>query len=275
MTVPVFESKLTRMPLLGFGTWPMRGAECQQAVESALGLGYRHVDTAEMYGNEEAVGAALAAAGLPRGDLYLTTKVWNDKPKGAQIHRAAEESLKRLRQPYVDLLLIHWPSPELDLPDALRALAALREEGLARAVGVANFPLGLLRRAVEAGIAPLACLQVEHHVFLDQSRLVDYCQQQQMVLTSYTPVAKGEVLRDPTIAGIARKHGATPGQVALAWLFGMPGVAAIPKAASPERQRENLAAVDLKLDEEDRQALAALPKDRRMVNPSIAPDWES
>lgn len=275
MTIPLLESALTRMPALGFGTWPMRGTECQAAVESALGLGYRHVDTAEMYGNEEAVGAALATSGVPRGEIYLTTKVWNDKPKGAEIRRAAEASLERLRQPYVDLLLIHWPSPQLDLPDALQALARMREEGLARAVGVANFPLGLLRRAVEAKIAPLACLQVEHHVFLDQSRLLGYCREQGLVLTSYTPVAKGEVLKDQTIARIARKHGATPGQVALAWLFGMEGVAAIPKAASPERQRENLEAVKLRLDAEDRAALAALPKNRRMVDPEIAPDWES
>ncbi|SDB32402.1 aldo/keto reductase [Belnapia rosea] len=275
MTIPLLETALTRMPALGFGTWPMRGAECQAAVESALGLGYRHVDTAEMYGNEEAVGAALAGSGLPREEIYLTTKVWNDKPKGAEIRRAAEASLERLRQPYVDLLLIHWPSPQLDLPDALHALARLREEGLARAVGVANFPPGLLRQAVEAEIAPIACLQVEHHVYLDQSRLLDYCHRQDILLTSYTPVAKGEVLRDETILEIARKHGATPGQVALAWLLGMRGVAAIPKAASPERQRENLEAVRLNLDEADRLALAALPKDRRMVNPAIAPDWES
>jgi 2,5-diketo-D-gluconate reductase B len=275
MIVPVFESTLTRMPRLGFGTWPMRGAECERAVESALGLGYRHVDTAEMYGNEQAVGAALRASGLPREALYLTTKVWNDKPRGAEIRKAAEASLRRLGQSYVDLYLIHWPSPQLDLPDALRALARLREEGLARAVGVANFPLGLLRKAVEAGIAPIACLQVEHHVFLGQQRLLDYCQSQDIVLTSYTPVAKGEVLREAVIVGIAAKHRATPAQVALAYLLAMPGVAAIPKAAAPARQQENLEAVELKLDAEDLCALAALPKDRRLVDPDIAPDWES
>jgi 2,5-diketo-D-gluconate reductase B len=275
MIVPVFESTLTRMPRLGFGTWPMRGAECERAVESALEIGYRHVDTAEMYGNEQAVGAALRASGLPREALYLTTKVWNDKPRGAEIRRAAEASLRRLGQSYVDLYLVHWPSPQLDLPDALRALARLREEGLARAVGVANFPLGLLRKAVEAGIAPIACLQVEHHVFLGQRRLLDYCRSQDIVLTSYTPVAKGEVLRDAVILRIAARHGATPAQVALAYLLSMPGVAAIPKAAAPPRQRENLEAAKLELDAEDLSALAALPKDRRLVDPDIAPDWES
>ena len=274
-TIPVFESKLTRMPLLGFGTWPMRGAECQRAVESALALGYRHVDTAEMYGNEAEVGAALKACGLPREQIYLTTKVWCDKPKGEQIRRAAEDSLRRLGQPYLDLYLIHWPSPALDLPDALRALARLREEGLARAVGVANFPLGLLRRAVEAEIAPIACLQVEHHVFLGQARLLALCQAHGIVLTSYTPLAKGEVTRDPVVRRIAARHDATPGQVALAYLLAMPGVAAIPKAASPARQRENLVAAALRPDAEDIAALDALPKDRRLVDPDIAPDWEA
>jgi 2,5-diketo-D-gluconate reductase B len=193
----------------------------------------------------------------------------------AQIRRAAEDSLRRLGQPHVDLYLIHWPSPQLDLPDALRALARLREDGLARAVGVANFPPGLLRRAVEAEIAPIACLQVEHHVFLSQRRLVDDCRARGIVLTSYTPLAKGEVAQDPTIARIAAKHRATAGQVALAWLLAMPGVAAIPKAASPERQRENLDAVRLHLDAADLDALAALPKNRRLVDPDIAPDWDS
>jgi 2,5-diketo-D-gluconate reductase B len=275
MKVPVLESALTRMPSLGFGTWPMRCTECRQAVESALDLGYRHIDTAEMYGNEDAVGAALHASGLPRAELYLTTKIWNDKPKGNQIHRAAEESLQRLRQSYVDLLLIHWPSPALDLPDALRALARLREDGLARAVGMANFPPGLLRRAVEVELVPIACLQVEHHVFLGQRRLLDYCRQHDILLTSYTPVAKGTVLQDATIAGIAARHDATPAQVALAYLLAMPGVAAIPKAASPVRQRENLEAVRVVLDAGDLAALDALPKDRRLVDPDIAPDWDS
>ncbi len=273
MPVPVFESALTRMPRLGFGTWPMKGAECQAAVESAIGLGYRHIDTAEMYGNEEPVGAALNASGVKRSELYLTTKVWWDKPDGASFRRAFDACLKRLGQDYVDLLLVHWPSPQLDLPSVLKAQAAVRDAGLARAVGVANFPLGLLKRAVEAEIVPIAALQVEHHVYLDQQRLLDYVTPRQIVLTSYTPVAKGVVLEDKVIQGIAAKHGATPAQVALAYLLSKPGVAAIPKAQSPARQQENLDAVKLVLDAADQAALAALPKGNRMVSPGFAPDW--
>ena len=273
MTVPIFEGAHTRMPRLGFGTWPMRGAECRAAVESAIGLGYRHIDTAEMYGNEEPVGAALNACGVPRSELYLTTKVWWDKPDGASFRKAFDACLKRLGQDYVDLLLVHWPSPRLDLPSVLQAQAAIRDAGLAKAVGVANFPLGLLKRAVEAGIVPIAALQVEHHVYLDQQRLLDYVTPRGIVLTSYTPVAKGVVLEDEVIQGIARKHGATPAQVALAYLLSKPGVAAIPKAQSPARQQENLDAVKLMLDATDQAALAALPKGRRMVDPGFAPDW--
>jgi 2,5-diketo-D-gluconate reductase B len=279
MPVPVFESAQTRMPRLGLGTWPMLGGECRAAVENAIGLGYRHIDTAEMYGNEDAVGAAISACGVPRSEIYLTTKIWHyvhqqQTPQTAAAFRAAfDRGLARLRLDYVDLLMVHWPSPQMDLPMVLEGLALLREAGLAKAVGVANFPLGLVKRAVEAGIVPIAALQVEHHVYLDQQRLLDYVTSRDIVLTSYTPVAKGVVLEDLVIQGIARKHGATPAQVALAYLLAKPGVAAIPKAQSSARQQENLEAANLWLDAEDQKALAALPKGNRMVSPGFAPDW--
>jgi 2,5-diketo-D-gluconate reductase B len=275
MSVPVFESALTRMPRLGFGTWPMKGAECQAAVEGAIGLGYRHIDTAEMYGNEDVVGAAIAASGVARDALYLTTKVWWTHSTGEAFRRAFDACLARLRQPHVDLLLVHWPSTELDLLSVLRAQAAILAEGSARAVGVANFPLGLLRQAVEAEIAPVAALQVEHHVYLSQRRLLDYTQPRGIVLTSYTPVAKGMVAEDPVLRRIAARHGATAAQVALAYLLGLPGVAAIPKAASPARQRENLDAAALRLDPAEMAEIATLARGQRLVNPGFAPDWES
>jgi len=271
--VPILDAHGMRMPRLGLGTWPMKGAECQAAVESAISLGYRHIDTAEMYGNEDAVGAGLKASGLPRDQLFVTTKVWNDKPNGDAIRRAFDASLARLATPYVDLFLIHWPSPALDLPDALRTLAGLRAEGRAKSIGVSNFPPKLLQRAIDQG-AGLACLQVEFHVFLDQSKLLGITHAAGMGLTAYSPVAKGANLDIPVLRGIAGKHGATPAQVALAWLLAQPGVAMVPKAASRERQAENLAAAGLRLDADDMAAIAALPKDRRFVNPAgLAPDW--
>ena len=272
MDMPILEANGMRMPRIGLGTWPMKGAECQAAVESAIALGYRHIDTAEMYGNEDAVGAGIAATALPRGDVFLTTKIWWDKPKGDAIRRAFDASLARLATPYVDLLLIHWPSAELDLPDALAALAVIRSEGRARSIGVSNFPPKLLRRAIAEGVN-LACLQVEYHLLLDQSALLGICRAAGMGLTCYSPLAKGANLDLPAIAQVAAKHGATPAQVALAWLLAQDGVAMVPKAASPARQRENLGALSISLDAADLAALAALPKDRRFVNPAFAPDW--
>ena len=271
----MLETKLLRMPALGLGTWPMKGAECEAAVESALALGYRHLDTAEMYGNEEAVGAALARSGVPRAEIFLTTKVWFDKPDEASFHAAALRCLERLRQPHVDLLLVHWPSPAMDLPGILSALARLHRDGQARAVGVSNFPAGLLKRALDLDIAPLACLQVEHHAMLDQSRLLAITEPAGMVLTSYTPLGKGGVTEHPAIQAIARRHGATGAQVALAAILARGRVAAIPKAAGAGRQRENLGALALRLTAQDLAELRTLPGDRRFVNPDFAPDWNA
>jgi len=274
MNAPLLKTAHLTMPALGLGTWPLKGAECEAAVESALGLGYRHIDTAEMYGNEVEVGAAIGRSAVPRGEIFLTTKIWYDKPDGASFRAAFQQSLERLQQPYVDLLLIHWPSPALDLASVLTALAELHAEGLARAVGVSNFPSKLLRRALDLGIAPIACLQVEQHAMLGQQKLLDVTQPADIVTTSYTPLGKGEMLAHPVLTGIAARHGATPAQVALAWLLSKRLVAAIPKAAGPVRQAENLAAARLTLTDADLTAIAALPKQRRFVNPAFAPEWD-
>lgn len=274
MSMPLLTTPRLTMPALGLGTWPMKGRDCEAAVESALALGYRHIDTAEMYGNEDAVGAGIAASGIPREEIFLTTKIWHDKPDGPAFRAAFAASLDRLKQPHVDLLLVHWPSPALDLPSVLTALAELHAAGLARAVGVSNFPTALLRQALALDIAPIASLQVEQHVMLGQQALLDITQPAGIVMTSYSPLGKGEVLDHPVLRGIADRHGATPAQVALAWLFAKPLTAAVPKAQSPARQAENLAATRLVLSAEDLAALAALPKNRRFVNPSFAPDWD-
>jgi len=275
MTTPILTTPRMTMPALGLGTWTLRGAECEAAVESALGLGYRHIDTAEMYGNEEAVGAAVNASALPRGEIFLTTKIWQDKPDGTRFRAAFAQSLERLRQPYVDLLLIHWPSPELNLASVLTALAQIHAEGLARAVGVSNFPSALLKQALALDIAPIACLQVEQHAMLSQQKLLDITQPAGIVMTSYTPLGRGEVLEHPVLVEIGIRHGATPAQVALAWLLAKPLVAAVPKAASAARQADNLGAAEITLSAEDLAAIAALPKNRRFVNPGFAPVWDS
>jgi 2,5-diketo-D-gluconate reductase B len=264
-----------RMPALGLGTWPLLGAAGQRAVEGALALGYRHVDTAEMYGNEAEIGAALAASGVPRGAVFVTTKVWYDHLTPAGIRAACEASLKRLRLDHADLYLIHWPNPEMDLAACLGAMRRLKEAGLARAVGVSNFPPGLLRRALSIEPEAVSCLQVEHHIHLSQARLLEITRPHGIPLVSYAPTAKGRAEDDPVMRRIAAAHGCTPTQAALAWLLGQDLVAAIPKAASEAHQRANLAAPAIRLDAADRAAIDALPKDRRLVDPGFAPDWNA
>lgn len=262
------------LPRLGLGTFRMQGDACRAAVESALSLGYRHIDTAEMYSNEEAIGAAIAAARLSRKDLHVTTKVWHENLAPDAIRRALDASLKKLRLEHVDLYLVHWPSRTMNLPAIFETLMKLKEEGRTRAVGVANFTTALLKIVVEEIGAPIACNQIEYHVLLDQSKVIDYLAARSIPLVAYCPLAQGRVASDETLIAIARKHNASAAQVALKWLLDQPGVAAIPKASRPETQQANLDAVKLVLDAEDRKRIAALPRDRRCVNPGFAPTWD-
>ena len=262
------------MPKLGLGTFRMQGDACRDAVESALSLGYRHIDTAEMYGNEEAIGAAIAASRVPRGELHVTTKVWYENLAPDAIRRAFDASLKKLRLDHIDLYLVHWPSRSMNLPAVLETMLRLKEEGRTRAIGVANFTTALLKVAVEEVRAPIACNQVEYHVMLDQSKLKRYLAERKIPLVAYCPLAQGRVASDETLAEIGRKHGSSAAQVALKWLLDQDGVAAIPKASRAESQKANLDALKVTLDDEDRKAIAALPKDRRCVSPGFGPDWD-
>jgi 2,5-diketo-D-gluconate reductase B len=262
------------LPRLGLGTFRMQGEVCRAAVECALGLGYRHIDTAEMYGNEDAIGAAIAASGVARGDLHVTTKVWNENLAPEAIRRAFDVSLKKLRLDHVDLYLVHWPAKNMNLPAIFDTLLKLKQEGRTRAIGVANFNIALLKTVVEQIRAPIACNQVEYHVMLDQTPLRKYLAAKSIPLVAYCPLAQGRAASDPTLAAIGRKHGASAAQVALKWLLDQDGVAAIPKASRSESQKANLDSLKLTLDDADRNAIAALPKDKRCVNPGFAPAWD-
>ena len=258
-----------RLPRLGLGTFRLQGDGCRAAVESALGLGYRHIDTAEMYGNEDPIGAAIAASGVARNDLHVTTKVWNENLAPDAIRRAFDASLKKLRLDHVDLYLVHWPAKGMKLPAMFETLMKLKEEGRTRAIGVANFNIALLKTVVEEIKAPIACNQVEYHVMLDQTPLRKYLAAKSIPLVAYCPLAQGRAASDETLMAIGRKHGASAAQVALKWLLDQDGVAAIPKASRAESQKANLDAQHIGLDDEDMKAIAALPKNRRCVNPGF------
>src|SRR3954463_6430169 len=262
------------MPKLGLGTFRMQGDACRAAVESALSIGYRHIDTAEMYGNEESIGAAIAAARLPRGELHVTTKVWHENLSPDAIRRAFDASLKKLRLDHVDLYLVHWPSNAASWGAVFETLMKLKEERRTRAIGVANFTTALLKIAVEDIKAPIACNQIEYHAMLDQSKVLAYLNAKSIPLVAYCPLAQGRAASDPVLAEIGARHNATAAQVALKWLLDQDGVAAIPKASRRESQQANLDALKITLDDADRNQIAALPKDRRCVNPGFAPAWD-
>lgn len=266
------ETGLT-LPKLGLGTYQMHGSACQSAVESALALGYRHIDTGQMYGNEAAVGAGIAASAVPRSEIFLTGKVCHALTTPDEARDLLDASLEHLQTDYLDLCLLHWPRAELDIPGVLEMLMQARNSGKTRRIGVANFTLPLLRHAVAEVGAPLFCNQVEYHVLLDQTPLLNWLRAHDMMLVAHVPLARGRLVDDPTLAAIAARYGATAAQVALKWLLDQDGVAAIPKAGRAASQRENLAALDLTLDEADRAAIAGLPKNLRVVDPPFAPKW--
>src|SRR5664280_2482193 len=197
------------LPRLGLGTFRMQGEVCRAAVESALGLGYRHIDTAEMYGNEEAIGAAIATSGVARGDLHVTTKVWNENLAPDAIRKSFDASLKKLRLDHVDLYLVHWPAKNMNLAAMFETLLKLQQEGRTRAIGVANFNVALLKTVVEEIKAPIACNQIEYHVMLDKTPLRKYLAAKSIPLVAYCPLAQGQAASDEALAASGRKHGAS------------------------------------------------------------------
>jgi 2,5-diketo-D-gluconate reductase B len=261
------------VPAIGFGTWLVEGDDARDGVRDALEIGYRQIDTARAYGNEREVGRGLAESGVPRDEIFLTTKVPHDEATASGVERDAEESLERLGVDHLDLLLLHWPNPDVPLEETLSAMNKVREDGRTRHIGVSNFPAGLLRQALE--IAPVACDQVEYHPFLDQSRLLELARERSVLITAYSPLAHGKVPDDPTLTEIGAGHGKTAGQVALRWLLDQPGVSPIPKASSRDRREENFAVFDFTLTPEEHDRIAQLRKDVRTGNPPWAPDWDA
>jgi 2,5-diketo-D-gluconate reductase B len=264
------------MPLIGAGTFRLQGQTVIDSVANALALGYRHIDTAQIYGNEAEVGEALAASGVPRGDVFVTTKIWTEHLAGDALIPSLKESLCKLRLEQLDLALIHWPSPGGAVPvaESMAALLEARELGLTRAIGVSNFTIPLMQEAIAAvGAANIATNQVELHPYLQNRAVAAFAREHGIPVTAYMPLAYGKVLDDTVIKAIAARMNATAAQVTLAWLLAQ-GHTVIPSSTRPENLASNLAASSLVLSAEDRATIDALDRHERLVSPDFGPHWD-
>lgn len=268
------EANGAKIPAIGLGTWELRGRTCSRIVEQALRLGYRHVDTAQIYENEREVGEGLRASGIRRDEVFVTTKVWTSHFTPNDLERSAKESLVKLRLTEVDLLLLHWPNPQIPLTETVGALARAKQLGLARHIGVSNFTVALIEQAVAACPEPLICDQVEYHPYLDQTKVKDVCARHGMAVVAYSPVAKGRVKNDRVLARIADRYRKTAAQICLRWLV-QQNVSAIPRTSRLERLSENINVFDFELSDEDMSRISAMASaGGRLTDYGFAPKWD-
>jgi 2,5-diketo-D-gluconate reductase B len=280
-TIPVFQAHGATIPKLGFGTGRIGDKSSIDAygeiVANALKLGYRHIDTAWKYKTEKGVGDGIRASGVPRAEIFLTTKVSHEYLRADDVARMVDESLNNLKVDYVDLLMVHWPSPDrVPLAETMNALAKAKRQGKARHLGVANFNIALLEEAMRLCPEPMVSLQVEYHPYLDQTKLLATVRRLGISLTAYCPLGRGRLLSDPVVADIARDKGKTVAQVVLRWHLQQPNVIPIPRSTNPGRQAENLNIFDFTLSDDEMQLIHALARpDGRIANPpGRAPDWD-
>lgn len=275
--VPGLAANGLNMPALGFGTWELDGSQLDEVLPEALGIGYRHIDTAQIYKNEAEVGRNLAKSGVPRDELFITTKVWVDRYTPDDLLASVQESLERLQTDYVDLLLLHWPLFEgHGMNPTLEGLMRARADGLTRHIGISNFNIDQTEQAMAfCGPGALATNQVEYHVYLGQERLRRVLARHNLVLTAYMPLAKAGVVNDTVLWEIGAQYDKTAAQVALRWLIEQDRVAAIPATSNVHHARANFEVFDFSLSLNDHQRIAQLDKDRRLCAPaSLSPDWD-
>jgi 2,5-diketo-D-gluconate reductase B len=271
---PFVTANGARIPVVGLGTWELRGRTCARVVEQALRLGYRHIDTAEMYDNEREVGEGLRASGIKRDDVFITTKVWPSHFAPRELERAAKESVARLRVSQVDLLLLHWPSEQVPLSETVPALCKMKKIGLTRHVGISNFTVALVQEAVRLSSEPIVINQSECHPYLDQSKVIAACRAHGIAITAYSPLARGRVSSDKALKRIGQAHGKTAGQVALRWLI-QRNIIVIPRTAKVERLSENLALFDFELAPAEMEEISSMAHPRgRMVDWGGGPQWD-
>lgn len=271
----IFEADGVRIPRIGLGTFGLKGEACVAAVKAALASGYRHLDTATMYGNEAEVGAGLEASGVARDEVFVTTKVWVDDIAPGDLERSAEASLKRLGLSEVDLLLIHWPNKAVPLADSTAALCRTKRQGLARHIGISNYTAAMVDETVGLASEPLVANQVEYHPYLDQGAVKAACARHGMAMTSYCPLGRGGLLADPVVTAIASRYGIAPSQVVLRWHVQQPGIVAIPKSGTPAHIATNIDVFGFELTPDEMRSLSGLARpDGRVVDPAFAPDWD-
>ncbi|EGP57864.1 oxidoreductase [Agrobacterium tumefaciens F2] len=264
------------IPALGFGTFRIPGPDVLRIVPHALKAGFRHIDTAQIYGNEAEVGEAIAGSGVARGEIFLTTKVWVENYKHDAFLASVDESLRKLKTDYVDLLLLHWPSDAVSLAEQIGALNDVRDAGKVRHIGVSNFNTALMTEAVSLSKAPIVTNQIEYHPYIDQDVVIAAAKAAGMSVTGYYGMADGKVFADPVLKDIAASRGKSVAQVVLRWLMQQQGVVALSKTVSEARVDENLAIFDFTLSADDMAAIRALAKpDGRIVSPDgLAPVWD-
>jgi 2,5-diketo-D-gluconate reductase B len=268
------EANGARIPAIGLGTWELRGRACARIVEQALKLGYRHIDTAQVYENEREVGEAVRASGVKRNELFVTTKIWTTHFAPNDLERSTKESLARLRLSEVDLLLLHWPNPQVPLAETMGALAHVKQLGMTRHIGVSNFTVALVEEAIAVCPESLACDQVEYHPYLEQTKVLDACARHGMAVVAYSPVAKGRIKNDQTLARIGRTYRKSAAQVSLRWLV-QQNVSAIPRTSKIERLSENIDIFDFELsDQEMRQIFQMGNAKGRLTDFGFAPKWD-
>mgnify|MGYP002823782031 CR=1 FL=1 len=256
------------MPILGLGTWQATGDEVKKAVIRAIELGYRAIDTAWIYQNQTEVGEALKEVTVPREELFITSKLWNDHHRYDDVIANCKETLKQLQLDYLDLFLIHWPIEDVAIEETMRAMKTLVDEGLVKSVGVSNFSIKNLRDALAVSDVKISMNQVEFHPGLFQKDLLEFSNKSNIATTAYCPIARGKNLDDPSLQSIAQKHSKTPAQVSLRWLI-QHGIFVIPKSVSEDHIRENMAIFDFELDEEDMEKINNMPEEERYVNPGF------
>jgi 2,5-diketo-D-gluconate reductase B len=273
-SIPKLSAHGAEIPAIGFGTSSL--GDCGEIVATALKLGYRHIDTAWKYGTERGVGEGIRASGVPRSEIFLTTKVSHEYLRGDDFARSVDESLTNLGVDFVDLLLVHWPNPEIPVREPIAALAKAKRAGLARHIGVANFNIALLDEAIRLCPEPLVNLQAEYHAHLDQTKLAQACRERGLIFTAYCPLGRGRLLHDPVLAEIAARKGRPLAQIALRWLIQQGNIIPIPRSSNAKRMAENLDVFDFALSADEMARIAALKRpDGRIADPAgRAPAWD-